>query len=158
MVKRLKGTIKSQHILVAVILFLALFFRFYKLTDWFSFGMDQEYEAFLVRNIITGKHFPLIGVNAGGTGIYLGPIFIYLASLPYLIFRGNPLGWAVTASFLGVITTWLIYHIVAKLFNQKAALFSSFFYAVSFLASFYDRSFWNPSLVPLLSLLIIYFL
>ncbi|OGG00988.1 hypothetical protein A2153_05965 [Candidatus Gottesmanbacteria bacterium RBG_16_38_7b] len=152
------GNLKPVSLVLLVILFLSFFFRFYHLVDWFSFGMDQEYEAFLVRNIITGKHFPLIGVNAGGTGIYLGPLFIYLAALPYLIFRGNPLGWAFTASFMGVITTWLIYYIVDKLFNQKAALFSSFFYAVSFLASFYDRSFWNPSLVPLLSLLIIYFL
>lgn len=140
--------------LLLIIILLSLFFRFYKLAEFFPFGMDQEYELFLVKNITHGVHIPLIGVNAGDTGIYLGPIFIYLSVIPYLLFWGNPLGFAFTASATGVLTTIVLFYVVREMFSQKAAYFSSFIYSVSFLASFYDRNYWNPSAVPLLSLLI----
>jgi len=158
MVPQRKRKVNRTSLILFIILLLAFFFRFYKLTEWFSFGMDQEYEAFLVKNIVEGNHIPLIGVNAGDTGIYLGPYFIYLSVIPYLLFLGNPLGFAVTASFLGVVVTYLIFVIVKKLFSLPAGLFAAFFYAASFLASYYDRSFWNPMPVPLLSLLIVYFI
>src|SRR3989337_808761 len=98
MIKIKAGKEKAVPSLLLSILFLAVFFRFYHLSDWFSFGMDQEYEAFLVKNIVTGKHFPAIGVNAADTGLYLGPFFIYLAVIPYLLFQGNLLSFAFFSS------------------------------------------------------------
>ena len=109
-------------ILLLGILILAFIFRFYRLSEWFSFGMDQEYEAFLVKNIVSGRHFPLIGVNAADTGLYLGPFFIYLAVIPYLLFQGNPLGFAFFSSALGVVTTLVIYLATGKMFNRRSAL------------------------------------
>lgn len=145
---------KTFPLWIFFILALSIFFRFYNLKDWFFWGMDQEYEAFLAKNIITFKHFPLIGVNASDTGLYLGPIFIYLASIPFAIFGGNPLGWGIVASLMGVLVTYLIYRFGSVMFSQKTGLFASFFYAGSFLFSFYDRQFWNPTPIPLLSLLL----
>lgn len=158
MIKKIKPLFKKLPFILAVILLLAFLFRFYKLSDWFSFGMDQEYEIYLVRNIASLKHFPAIGVNASDTGFYLGPFFIYLSVIPFILFLGNPLGFAVTASGLGLLTTWALYYLANRIFGVKTALFSAFFYAVSFLAGFYDRNFWNPSLVPLLSLLLGFFI
>lgn len=148
--------ISKYKLLLFGVLLLAFIFRFYKLTDWFSFGMDQEYEAYIVRNIASLRHFPLIGVNASDSGLYLGPFFIYLATLPYILFQGNPIGWAITASLLGVAVTFLIFIITRKIFSLKAAYFASFIYAVSFLASFYDRHFWNPMLMGVISILTFY--
>jgi len=65
MVPQRKRKVNRTSLILFIILLLAFFFRFYKLTEWFSFGMDQEYEAFLVKNIVEGNHIPLIGVNAG---------------------------------------------------------------------------------------------
>lgn len=153
MIKK-RPTINKSTLFLIIILLLAFFFRFYRLSDFLMFGMDQEYEAFLVKNILTGKHFPLIGVNASDTGLYLGPAFIYIASIPFAVFSGNPLGWAVTALFFGVITTFAVYLAGKRIFNAGAGFFASFFYGVSWLFSFYDRQFWNPVLVPLLSLIL----
>lgn len=116
--------------------------------------MDQEYEALIIENILTGRHFPLIGVNAGDTGLYLGPFFIYLAAIPYAIFSGNPVGGAITASLMGVFTSYLVYLVGKKMFNQKVGLFAALFYSGSFLISFYERKFWNPTPVPFFSLLL----
>ncbi len=146
----------TKHFFLLLILLLALILRFYRLKTWFLFGMDQEYEAFLVKNILTGKHFPLIGVNASDTGIYLGPFFIYLAAIPYLFFRGNPLGGAVTASSLGVITTFALYKLGKVWFSEKVGLLASFFWAISFLSVHYDRQFWNPTPISFLMIIILY--
>ena len=156
--KRTVSASKQFPLVLFFILFLAFIFRFYNLRELFLFGMDAEYEAFLVRNIVNGVHFPAIGVNAADLGIYLGPIFIYLSVIPYILFFGSPMGFAVFASAIGVFTTYVMFRIVKTMFGGKAGYFASFFYAVSFLASFYDRNFWNPTLVPLLSLLICYFI
>ena len=147
-------TISKPVILLIIILLLSIFFRFYKIHDFLFWGMDQEYEAFLAKNILSGKHFPLIGVNASDTGLYLGPAFIYFASILFAFFSGNPLGWAITASVLGIITTYVVYVVGKSMFHQKTGLFASFLYGVSWLTSFYDRQFWNPVFVPLLSLVL----
>lgn len=154
--KRTLRHIVKNNLPLIFILLLAFFFRFYNLTNWFSFGMDQEYEALLIKNIVSLKHIPLIGVNISDTGLYLGPFFLYLGSIPFIIFGGNPLGWAITASLLGVITTYFIYKITEEIYGKRPAIFASFFYAASFLTSFYDRHFWNPTLIPLISLGLVY--
>src|SRR3989338_1063879 len=123
---KLRITSEASLVLI-IILVLAFFMRFYKIHEFLFWGMDQEYEAFLVKNILTGKHFPLIGVNASDTGLYLGPIFIYFAAIPYFIFQGNPLGGAVTASSLGVITTFALYKLGKVWFSEKEGLLASFF-------------------------------
>lgn len=157
--ERLKSLIikfSTRHFFLLLILFLALILRFYRLRTWFLFGMDQEYEAFLVKNILTGKHFPLIGVNASDTGIYLGPFFIYLAAIPYFIFRGSPLGGALAASSLGVITTFALYKLGKVWFSEKVGLLAGFLWAVSFLSVHYDRQFWNPTPLSFLTIIILY--
>lgn len=138
------------------ILFLGFILRFYKIHEWLFFGTDQEYEAFLIKNILSAKHFPAIGVNAGDTGLYLGPLFIYFAAIPYWLAQGNPLGGAVTASLMGVLTTFMMYIVGKKWRGERVGLIASFLYASSFVAVLYDRQFWNPTPLPLLTLIIIY--
>lgn len=152
-------TIKLKYLsrlLLIFILLLSIFFRFYKLHDWLVFGMDQENEALIIQNIVQGKHFPLLGLSVGDTGLYRGPLFLYLFSIPTLLFSGNPLIGAMIASFLGVVTTFFIYKVGKSMMTEQIGLWSALFYAGSFLVSFYDRQFWNPSVIPLLSLMIGY--
>lgn len=140
--------------LLILILLIALIFRFYKLHDWINWGMDQENEVFIVRNIVSGRHFPLIGLSITDTGVYRGPFFLYLSSIPYLIFSGDPIGGALLASITGVLMCYFIYFIGRNIFSDRAGLFASLLYSASFLASYYDRRFWLPSFIPIVSLLI----
>lgn len=142
--------------LLLLILLLAGVFRFFNLQNWLYFGMDQEYQALIVRNIVSGAHFPLIGVNAADTGLYLGPFFSYFAAIPYALAGGNPIGWGITASLIGILVCYLIFKISKIMFSERVGYFASLIAACSFLFSFYDRKFWNPSLIPLFSLLIGY--
>lgn len=156
MIKKLYKSHK-EYILLGIVLILAIFFRYYHIYQWQFFGMDQAYEAFLAQNIVTGHHFPLIGVNASDTGLYLGPLFIYFAAIPFFLSGGNPLGWSIVASLLGVVTTLVIFWVGKEMYNTRVGFLAAFLYAGSMLAAFYDRQFWNPMFVPLFSLIIGYF-
>lgn len=131
----------------------AVILRFYNLHDWLFFSMDQEYEALIIQNILHLKHIPLIGVNIADTGMYLGPFFIYVSALIYAVFAGNPIGGAIVASLIGIITTVSIYKVGKDMYSKTVGVFAFLLYGCSFLAAYYDRQFWNPTLIPLISLL-----
>lgn len=156
--KTLKEMKNIFILLIVGILAISALFRFYNLQQWTSFGMDQEYQAYIAKNIASGAHFPLIGVNASDTGLYLGPFFSYFTALTYVLFHGDPVGWSAVASLWGVITTLSVIVIARKMFSGKVAIFAGIFYAGSFLVSFYERQYWNPMLIPFLSLLTGFFL
>ena len=60
------------------------------------------------------------------------------------------------ASSVGVVTCALVYIVGSKMFSRRVGLLAALFYAVSFLTSFYDRQFWNPTFVQLISLVLGY--
>lgn len=136
----------------------AVILRFYHLHDWLFFSMDQEYEALIIKNILTLKHIPLIGVNIADTGMYLGPFFIYFAAIAYTLSAGNPIGGAIFASVIGLITTICIYKVGKDMYSKTVGVIAFILYGCSFLAAFYDRQFWNPTFVPLFSLVMGFFL
>lgn len=148
----------SPKLLLISILCIAFFLRLYKAGSWLTFGMDQEYEYLIVRNIVSLKHFPAIGVNASDTGLYLGPFFLYFSAIPYILFSGNPIGGTITASLISVFVCWLIFKIGKSMYSFQAGIFGSLIYGGSMLVTFYDRQFWNPTPVPLFSLLIGFFI
>lgn len=156
MIKKFQININSAKYFLLLILLLSVLFRFYNFRSWITFGMDQENEYYIVRNIVQRTHFPAIGLSAGDTGLYRGPVILYLSAIPYALARGNPVGGAVLASSLGVFVTLLVFFIARRLFTEKIALLSSFMYSSSFLISYYDRQFWNPVFMPLFSLLMGY--
>lgn len=153
-------TLKKMKRLIPVffITVISIFFRFYNFTSLFHFTMDEEFWSYVPLNIATGYHFPLIGGNIAGTGLYTGPLFVYLMAIPAFIFQGNPLGFGFTVSCLGVVTSVLIFILGKKMFNSKVAIISAFIYSASFLAAIFDRHYWNASLTPFLSLLTMFFL
>lgn len=147
---------KKNWLFITIIVCFALFFRLYRLEELFPFTMDEEYQAFLVKEIVEARHFPLIGVNVADTGLYLGSFFSYFSALVYLISFKNILGWAAAAGLIGGLTTYCLIKIGQKLAGKIEGLLAGLFYAVSFLAVGYDRKFWNPSLMPLFSLFLIW--
>lgn len=139
-----------------VILLLSAFLRFFKLSELFHWTMDEEFWSYLPFNIATGYHFPLIGGHISGTGLYSGPLFVWLMAIPFWLVRGNPLGIAAFASTLGVITTLATFWVGKAMFDNKTGLLAALFSASSFLMVLYDRKYWNASPIPLLTLATIY--
>lgn len=146
----------KAKLLLIFIIFLAAFMRFYNLQGLFHFSMDEEYWSYIPLNIASGYHLPLIGGSIADTGLYTTPWFVYLMSMVSFIGKGNPLVFGVFVSALGVLTTFLVFYLGKKMFDQKTAFLASFLFAGSALISLWDRHYWNASLTPILSLLVLY--
>jgi 4-amino-4-deoxy-L-arabinose transferase-like glycosyltransferase len=151
--EKLKILYKAKFL--AIFLFiLTLVFRFYRLKELFPFTMDEEYQSFLIKNIIENKHIPLIGVNIAGTGLYLGPFFTWFSVIPLYLSNLNPLSTAFLAAFISAITTVALFYTARILTRNKLTAFlAGFFYLLNPLVNFYDRKYWNPTFIPLLTVL-----
>lgn len=142
-----------------MIIFLILLFsailRFYNLPNNFVFGGDEEHQAILAQTIIKDFHIIWIGVNAGNLGFYLGPYWTYFTSFWLMLSKGDPLITGYVASAIGVFTNFLIIIVGSKLFNKKVGLLAGLLYASLPLMVFFDQKYWNPTLIPFLSLLML---
>ncbi len=141
--------------MIYLILILSTILRYWKLGEWTYFGLDQEYTIYLIQRIVGGVNYPLIGVNVSDTGLYLGPLFLYFGSFWHWWGKGDPVFASSVAAGMGVFVTWLIYYVATKVFHHKIGLLAALFWAVSFPLVVWDRKFWNPSWIPMLSLLIL---
>lgn len=147
--QRWKHTSILEILGVLIVLLLSIFFRFYRLVELQYYSFDDEVYTLVVRKIvILGK---LIFLSPNATlGVSFGS-FHHLLSAPIFWFAHlDPIKILSFGSFLGVVTTFLIYATGKELSGKRVGLFASFLYATSFLAALSDRRWWTLSLNPLL--------
>lgn len=149
-----KGKFLSSNIWVIIVFTLIIFLRFYKVGEWFFFGIDEEYQSLLALAQIKDFHPIWIGLSAANTGFYVGPGLVYLHAALLWISHGDPIILAYAASTVGVITAITFYLITKSLFNRRIALIATALYSCSAFVVNYDRRFWNSTLVPLTAILI----
>ncbi len=140
-----------------IILLIGGFLRFYRFEEFVTFLNDQGRDAIILKRIITLEHLPAIGPPTSIGQVYLGPFYYYFIAPWLLIFRFNPIGPAFGVALFSLIYILVNYFIIKKLINKKTALLSSFFIAVSSVMIESARFSWNPNLLPLFTLLTIYF-
>lgn len=156
------GLIKEKlfsinSLIVFLILALASFLRLYRISDYITFLGDEGRDVLVVKHILEGD-LTLLGPRASAGDFFLGPIYYYFMA-PFLwIFNYDPVGPAVMVALAGVITVFFVYWIGKEFFSQNAGLFASALYAVSPLVLAFSRSSWNPNLMPITTLLMLYIL
>ena len=151
-------TVSSKYlvILVSFILALSVFLRFYNLQHLFIFGADEEHQTTLAMTIVKDFHIIWIGVSAANLDFYLGPFWVYFTSFWLFLSKGDPLITGFVASTIGVFTTLLIFLVGKKLFSTKVGLIASILYASLPLIVFFDRKYLTPTLIPFLSLTMLF--
>ena len=140
---------------LVLIIFLSAFLRFHNLPQLFVFTADEEYQTTLAKTLVDNFHIIWIGVSAANLDFYLGPFWTYFTAFWLFLSKGDPLITGYVSSFIGVLTTMLIFVTGWRLFNPKVGLVSSLLYACLPLMVFFDQKYWNPSIIPFLSLLIV---
>jgi len=123
---------------LVLIIGIALFFRLYKLQEFYIFEHDQDLYSFIVRDILSG-HFRLIGQLTSIDGVFIGPLYYYLLVPFYALFGYDPLSAYFVATSIAVASLLSIYYVFYKLFNSKAALIGVFLYACSLPLAVFDR-------------------
>lgn len=154
--RRIINILSKNWILIAVI-FVGIFLRFYKLTGFVTFLGDQGRDAIVIKRILTFEHFPAIGAPTSLGQVYLGPFYYYFIASWLLLFNFQPVGLAFGVAFFSSLYLLINYFIVKELFDKKIALISTILLSFSSVLIDFSRYSWNPNLLPLFTLLTVYF-
>lgn len=145
---------RLELILLLLLIFITIFLRTYNLEKRLPFGWDQERDAEMAWQIIKMGKPTLIGPRViSDDAFYLGPIWYYLITPFYFLFDMDPLAMGAFMVILGVLTTLAVYFFTKYLLGVKQAIIISLIWA-----SLGDVVAWNPLLIPLTTVVLLYFL
>lgn len=153
-----KRKISLEIVLLAILLLVSIFFRFWQIRDYVVFLGDEGRDMIVMRDVFTKGDIPFLGPSASVGGFYLGPIYYWMAA-PFLwLANYDPVGPAYFVAIIGVLTVFLLFKFLKDTVGIWPAFFASVHYATAPLIVRYSRSSWNPNVLPFFALLMIYFL
>lgn len=148
---------KIFWLLFSLILLLFIFLRFYQFEIRNPFGWDQVDNAWAAKNILIDHKLLLTGMQAKlNSGIFIGPAYYYLIAPFYWLFNLDPIASGIFAGLTSLLTFFVIYHIIKKLFSQQVALIAILIQTVSLSVIKFDRVQWPVNFIPPVSLIIFY--
>lgn len=151
-------SISKVHVLLTTILLVGSFLRIFKLNEFMTFIGDQGWFYLSARDMLLTGKIPLVGITASHTWLHQGPYWTYILAIIFKIFSFNPLAPAYFTAILGTLTIWLVYKVLKEFFSEKIGLISAVIYATSPLIIANDRFAYHTSLIPLFTLIFIYFI
>ena len=145
-------------IAIALIIAFGIFLRAYNFSDWLHFEIDQDYDILLVDQAIQNgiSSLPLLGPNAGGGLLRLGPAYYYMQYISALIFGNTPAGNAVFVLIFSIIALPLFYIFSRRYFSKIVSAGLLAIISVSLFSVLYSRFAWSPNVLPFLMLLAFY--
>jgi 4-amino-4-deoxy-L-arabinose transferase-like glycosyltransferase len=149
--------ILTKNLGLVISLAIGVFLRFYRFNGFVTFLGDQGRDAIIVKRIITLEHFPAIGAPTSIGQVYLGPFYYYFIAPWLLFFKYQPIGLAFGVAFFSCLYLLINYFIAKELFDKRVALISTIFLSFSSVLIDFSRFSWNPNLLPLFTLLSVYF-
>ena len=148
----MKINLRREFVLV-IILAIAFFIRFFRLSELMIFGGDVAREYIAARDMILQGNIPLIGCPTSIIWLHQGPIFVYLLGIILPFGKFNPLTGGVFFSFIGVISVFVIYKLGSILFSKSTGLYGALLYSTSPLVVLFDRYPYYHSLISLVIML-----
>jgi 4-amino-4-deoxy-L-arabinose transferase-like glycosyltransferase len=146
---------RFESICLLLIIFISLFFRLFRISEYLTFLGDEGRDVRIVRNLLNGD-LVFIGPQTSIGNMYLGPLYYYLIA-PSLWLSGlNPVGPAIMNALIGTLTVFFTWFVARRWFNPTAGIVASLLFAISPVAIIYSRSSWNPNPMPLFALLCIW--
>ncbi len=147
-----KLQIPREYWLVGVVVLIAFLLRIAWLNHNLFFGWEQGRDFLKLKEVLSGD-LVFIGPKTDVDGVFHGALSYYLPLPFFIVFGGNPLWMTIAYVLINSSAVFFLYQAVKELFNQRVALFSSIFYAVSYSLVIYSRWLSNPNLVPALIIL-----
>lgn len=143
----------KKKVVLILILALAVFLRFYKINELFSFNGDVARDYLSARDIPLFGKIPLVGLASSVPWLHQGALFIYILSLALWLGKYNPVSGVIFVALLGITSVYILYVLGKTFFNKKTGLWAAFFYAVSPLVVIFDRYPYHQSPISLFTLL-----
>lgn len=143
----------STVIFLITLFFAAFFLRTYLIPENLFFGPEQGRDFLAIKDIAVNHKLTLIGAKTDIDGIFHGPIYYYVATIPFLMSNGSPFFVSLFFIILSSLTVFLIYFLGKEMFNKRVGMLSAIIFTFSFGAIVYSRWLSNPPLsIPLSAL------
>ncbi|MEX2012957.1 MAG: glycosyltransferase family 39 protein [Candidatus Levyibacteriota bacterium] len=134
-----------KAVLFSLILLLGFLLRAQEaLSGNYLFLLDQGRDMLAVKSIVYDHHLTLIGPYTSLQGVFQGPFWYYLLSVPTFLTGGNPWGGVVLSLIISMATVIVVFLLVNKLFGKRAAFITMFLVAVCPEAVAAATYAWNP--------------
>jgi hypothetical protein len=146
---------KKNTILAGIVLFAILLFAFFLRAQPFLSGHslflpDQARDLLLVQNMVEDKKPPMIGARAMSGGyIFHGPFWIWILSVPFVLFQGDPLAISYVYVLISVSIIAFSFAAAYKLFGLKVATLTALFLTCSYTLINNVSGTTNAQLMPL---------
>ncbi len=123
---------KKMNFFILTILAVGLIYRLFISSNGnFIFNMDNARDMVDVREMVILKHLRLIGPTTSVDGVFYGPAWYYIQSVPFIFSGGNPY-----ASILMEIMFWAIGgYFLLTLVNKNYGMLSTFAVGLIWIAS-----------------------
>ncbi|NCN45522.1 MAG: hypothetical protein AUK08_00900 [Candidatus Pacebacteria bacterium CG2_30_36_39] len=149
---KLKAWVKNNWLYFFFILSSG-FLYFYNLPNSFHFSGDQGRDVLVMKDLLDGKSWPLLGPTSSVGHYYLGPLFYYFNSPSLLLTNFNPIGPALLQALVGITMTVALFCFLKQFFNYKIAVIATTWYLLLPTFVEYNRFAWNPNAIPLFLIL-----
>ena len=149
--------INKNTIFLLLILIFALFLRLPQiLADDFFFVFDMGRDMLWTRDIVVLQKPYLIGPWGSLQGIFFGPVWYYLLSIPFFITGGDPRGSVLLVLFFNLITIITAYLLGKKIKDGKLGLIFALLLASSTLMIDISTYAFHSNLLPFTTLIFIW--
>src|SRR6266496_3083638 len=101
----------TRKYILIILFFAAFFLRTYLLQQNLFFGPEQGIDFTVVRDLVINHKITLIGSKTYVSGIFHGPVYYYILSIPFLLSSGDPyfsLIFLITFNCLSVIFIYFL--------------------------------------------------
>jgi len=137
-----------SNMLVSVPVLISLFLNLYRQDSLMLLIGDSARDFLAARDMILSGNIPIVGIPSSAPWLHQGPTSVWLIGLAFFLTKFNPVAPAILFGSLGAVTTFLVWHLGNKLFNNKVGLISSLLYATSPLIVVNARMPYHTSLIP----------
>ena len=145
---------RKTVLILTVFAVAAFIFRSYLLPTHLFFGPEQGKDFLVIRDIVVSHKMTLIGPKTDVSGIFHGPIYYYLATIPFALSKGNPLWVAYFMIALQALTVYVLFLVGTLLTNKnRTGYIAALLFVCSFGSIVYAR--WisgQPLTFPLVTL------
>jgi 4-amino-4-deoxy-L-arabinose transferase-like glycosyltransferase len=143
--------------IIFLILILGVIFRiFLTVGGNFYFNMDNARDMIDVREMVIFGEPRLIGPTTSIDGVYFGPLWYYMLSIPFLLTGGDPYGSIVMEIILWAFGGYFLFTLVNKYYGKLALLSVSLIWTASNFILLGSQYAFNPNPVLFLTPVFIY--
>ncbi|MBV9258081.1 MAG: glycosyltransferase family 39 protein [Ktedonobacteraceae bacterium] len=138
-----------------LILLLTVGLRLYRI-DTAQYMTDHNTFYQMAHNAVANGLWPISG-NRSSTGPLIPPLFIYLMMIPAAI-SPNPIAGNIFVALCNIAAVLLTYVFVRHYYGRLAATITALLYATAVNVIIFSRDIWQPDLLPLLMILLLFLL